>query len=439
MLFVVVGLMPLKSHTAITVRFDKNNVEQGSSMSKKIFFLLNLLCIVNAVHAEIYDNRFIPLFSPPQFFVDGLQSSFEVDFIAVTASEAFATDEKVVGIPEIFGIFDLNTLAIAMMKNGQKSPLRSDLLGRPIPFNVSGRIQGQGFTMRYYQTITDYIALGCNLIFMRTNSRQNFKLNMQEVKNVTPGDIFDIEIARRESFEIIGLTKNDISQHGISDLDTYIRFGKEWDFAAKCRKIWAGLSLGVLWPTSVKTQLDCAASIPYGGNGHWGLYARGDALFELQEDKKVGFVLEATARLPKTVTTRLPIMASEPYIYSPVIGQARIKPAATIAFAPYAILANLRDGLGFGLHYTLTSHGKDRWADCCTENNVTVDLEGAMITSKWGSDYFTIDIFYDFGKTKTKHVIEPVLMFRWDVPSMLFVSHLIPETHKISLGVMLAY
>src|SRR5690606_28507637 len=145
-------------------KIRQNNVEQGSLMSKKNFFFIAFLCIASAVRAEIYDNRFIPQFFPPQFYIDELPSSFEVDFLAITASEAFATDEKIIGLGDLFGIYDLNTQAIAMMKIGEKSPLRSDLLGRPLPFNVSGRIQGQGFALRYYQTITDYLTFGCNLI-----------------------------------------------------------------------------------------------------------------------------------------------------------------------------------------------------------------------------------------------------------------------------------
>ena len=109
-------------------------------MSKKFFFLLSFLTIIDSIRADIYDVRFLPLFAPPQFFVEGSPSAFEFDFLALTASEAYATDDKVVGIPEIFGIYDLDTQAKAMMALGEKSPLRSDLLGRPLPFNVSGRI-----------------------------------------------------------------------------------------------------------------------------------------------------------------------------------------------------------------------------------------------------------------------------------------------------------
>jgi len=392
------------------------------------------------MYAEIYDCRSIPpLFAPPQFFVDGEPSSFEFDFLAATASSAFATDDKIIGIPEIFGIFDLNTMETAMIKDGQKPTLRSDLLGRPLPFNVHGKIQAQGFSMRLYQRMTDLVTLGANLIFFRSNSRQSFMLNTEEVKNITSGDFIDIEQARRAAFEEVGLIKNEISQHGLSDIDLYLRFGSTWDFIAKCRKIWAGLSLGVLFPTCVKTTLSSAASITFGGNGHWGLYAKADAVFEVQEDKKIGMIFEAIARMPKTVTTRLPAQESEPYIFSPIIGKARIIPAATVAFAPYFILENVRGGLGLGVNYTLISHGKDKWHDKRENKTVPVNLEGAMKTSKWGADYFTIDIFYDFKKVGARKRIEPVISFKWDIPAMLFVSHLVPKMHKISLGVMLAY
>ena len=218
-----------------------------------------------------------------------------------------------------------------------------------------------------------------------------------------------------------------------------MRFGSTWDYVAKCRKIYAGVSFGLLAPTGVKTTLNSAASIPFGGNGHWGLYIKGDALFEVQEDKKVGFILEGIARMPKTVTTRIPLQESEPYIFSPLIGKVRISPAATVAFAPYFILEHLREGLGLGVNYTLTSHGKDKWTDKRKNKTIPVDLSKAMETSKWGTDYFTINIFYDFQKMELRHPIEPVLSFKVDIPAMLFVSHLSAKTYKISLGVMLAY
>lgn len=407
--------------------------------SKKKFFLFILLCVPGVAHAELYDNRFIPLFMPPQSFIDDLPSSAEFDFVVTTASESFATDEKRIGIPEIFGIFDLNTLSIAITETGKESPLRSDLRGQKLPYIVNGRIQTQGFFIPYYQKISDRFSFGCSLLFMRSNSRQFFTLNTQEVRNLKPGDIFDIDRARREAFEEIGLIQNDAAQHGIGDIDAYFRYGSSWDYIFKCRKIWSGLSFGVFIPSGVKTTLKSAASIPYGGNGHTGLYVKGDALFEVQEDKKVGFLLEISKRLPKTMLTRMPVEASEPYIFGAVIGNARINPGVTVAFSPYFLLENLRDGLGLGVHYTLTSHSKDSWCDKRADKTIPVNLEGAIKTSSWGTDYFTINVFYDFGKVQKKHTFEPVLYFRWDIPSMLFVSHSVPKTTKVSIGMKLAY
>lgn len=408
-------------------------------MSKKFFLLMALLCVSAVSHATIYDNRFIPLFAPQQFFIEGLPSSYELEFVAVTASEAFARDEKTVGIPELFGIFDLNTLATSLLEITGQSPLRSDLLGRELPFFVNGRIQGQGFFMRYCQAITDHFTLGAELLFLKTNARQSFRIDTEKVKNLKPGDFAEIEQSRRVAFEEIGLVENNAAQHGIGDIDLYVRGGRMWEYTLKCRRIYAGLSVGGFVPTGVKTELYDAASIPYGGNGFGGFYLKGDALFELKEDIKVGFLLEISKRIPRTTVARMPMVASEPYIFGPIVGKAHINPGATLGFSPYFILENMRGGLGVGVHYTLASHWKDSWCDRRDDQTIPVDLSQVIKTSKWGSDYFTIDIFYDFGKQKTKHIIDPILFFRWDVPAMLFVSHNVPKTNKVSLGIELAY
>lgn len=408
-------------------------------MSKKFSLLIVLLCMSQLTYTEIYDNRFIPLFAPQQFFVEDLPSSYEFNFVAITASEAFARDEKTVGIPELFGVFDLNTLATSLFEITGKSPLRSDLLGRELPFAVNQRIQGEGFAMRYYQSLGKHFALGCELLFLKTNSRQMFELDLQNVRNLKPGDFNEIERSRRIAFEEIGLIQNNSAQHGVGDIDLSVRGGSTWDYTLKCRRIWAGLSLGGYIPTGVTTNICNAASIPYGGNGFGGIYVKGDTLFELKEDIKVGFLLQISKRFARTTVARMPMVSSEPYIFGPIIGKARINPGPTLAFSPYFILENMRGGLGVGIHYTLTSHWKDHWEDRRVNQQFPVDLSQVINTSKWGSDYFTINIFYDFGKQKTKHPIDPILFFRWDVPAMLFVSHNVAKTNKVSLGVELAY
>ena len=131
-----------------------------------------LLSASYLMYAEIYDNRFIPLFVPQQFFIESLPSAFEFDFVAITASQAFARDEKTVGIPEIFGTFDLNTLATSILTITGQSPLRSDLLGRELPFAVDGRIQGQGFFMRYCQAVSRYFTIGAEMLFLTVTHKR---------------------------------------------------------------------------------------------------------------------------------------------------------------------------------------------------------------------------------------------------------------------------
>ena len=381
-------------------------------MSKKFFPFIVFLCMSQITHATIYDDRFIPLFAPQKFFIEGLPSSYEFQFVAITASDAFARDEKTVGIPELFGTFDLNTLATSLLEITGKSPLRSDLLGRELPFFVDGRIQGQGFFMRYCQSLSDHFTVGFELLFLKTNSRQTFRLDLEKVKNLKPGDINEIERSQRVAFEEIGIIENNAAQHGIGDIDLYVRGSKMWEYTLKCRRIYAGLTFGGLVPTGVKTNVCSPASIPYGGNGFGGFYLKGDSLFELKEDIKVGFLLEITKRIARTTVARMPMVASEPYIFGPIIGQAHISPGPTLAFSPYFVLENMRGGLGVCIHYTLTSHWKDSWEDRREDKTIPVDLTQVINTSKWGSDYFTLNIFYDFGKQKIKHPIDPILFFR---------------------------
>src|SRR5437667_367172 len=260
-------------------------------MSKKIFLFIFFVCMSNTI-LSVFDNRFIPLRRLPYRFVEGLPSSFAVDSFVATASSAFdEDDEDTIGIPEIFGRFDLNTLATAIEKTGKPNPLRSDLRGRRLPFRVDGRLQVQGLSFRCHQSILDNLACGASWVFMRVNSRQLFFLDTKEAQMLTMGDRNEIERSRRQAFDSIGLTNNHSAQLGFGDIDAYLRLGGIWDYKLKCRRIYAGITVGALLATGLNRESFSAASIPFGGNGHWGGYVSSDLLFELKEYIKVGFLL----------------------------------------------------------------------------------------------------------------------------------------------------
>ncbi len=429
----------IKSNIQIT-----NVVKQrfaGKCMSKhKVFlFLFVMVLIGQQCAAMVFDNRFIPLFQRPRIGIEGLASSFAIDFMIATASKAFDDDEQEIGIPELHGKFDLGVLANAIADTGKPNPLRSDLQGIRIPFKMDGRIQAQALTMHYRQQLINWLSLGCSWLFMRVNARQQFTFDKQNTSLILgPGDLQELDASRRRIFSDLGLIENHTAELGFGDIDAYLRFGKEWDYTLKCRRIDAGLSLGGLLATGVNHDINRPASIPFGGNGHWGFYVAADVLFELREDIKVGLLFRVNKRIPRTRNRRLSVRG-EPRIFGAEVGQARVNPGATVIFSPYFVLENLRQGLGMGVHYTLTSHQEDDWNDRRENKEVPVKLAKVRDLSEWGSDYFTLNVFYDFGKVKVTRSFDPIFSFRWDVPAMIFISSRVAKTHKVSLGVEFAF
>jgi hypothetical protein len=125
-----------------------------------------------------------------------------------------------------------------------------------------------------------------------------------------------------------------------------------------------------------------------------------------------------------------------------VVGPVRINEGFTLVFMPDVMMENIRAGFGMRLIYTLTKHFGDSWCDerCQEEKErVPVRLKQVEDLSTWKSDYFSINVFYDFGKTKVERTLEPILTFCWDIPSLFFASENIVQSHKISLGLELNF
>ncbi len=158
----------------------------------------------------------------------------------------------------------------------------------------------------------------------------------------------------------------------------------------------------------------------------------------MKEDWKIGFLARLSKRLPKTSTHRLSVKG-EPEIFGAIIGNVRIDPGFTFVFSPYIVLENLRKGLGMSAQYTLTYHTRDSWKGCSNACNVATEVTKIQERSKWGSDYFTLNAFYDFGKTKVVRNFDPIISFRWDVPGKLWVMSRVPQTHRVSIGIEFAF
>lgn len=406
------------------------------SKAKKII-MSGVLAITTCVsYGMVFDNRFFPLIQKPFISVPGRPSHIGAYLYATTASKAINSMEQNIGIPELYGKFDLGTLALAFDAVGLPNPLRSDLRGQALPFDMAGTIQAQGLEFCYYQSICEIGGIGFNWLVMHSNSRQEFF-----PRPFTGVDPLYLDATRRTMFQEMGLSEAQANQSGMGDLDLYMRLGYYWDYALKFKRIDAGVRLGALIPAGVTTSLNSPASVPFGGNGFWGFYGQLESEFEFKEDMKGGLIFRLSKRFSKTQCQRLPVKGnfigqeSEPYVFSPLIGEVKITPGYNLAFMPYAQLENLRAGLGVRLLYTLTNHWHDTWCDERKDKTtVPVDLRLVNELSGWKSDYISLSVFYDFGKVKVQRSLDPILIFTWDIPSLFFSSERTPTTNKVSLG-----
>lgn len=409
------------------------------SKAKKIV-ISGLLAITTCLsYGMVFDNRFFPLIQKPFISVSGRPSHIGAYLYATTASKAINSMEQNIGIPELYGKFDLGALALAFDKVGLPDPLRSDLQGQVIPFDMAGTIQAQGIEFCYYQSICEIGGVGFNWLVMHSNSRQDFF--PRPFNGVDP---LDLDATRRTMFQEMGLSDVQANQSGMGDLDLYARLGYHWDYTLKFRRIDAGLRMGTLVPAGVETTLNSPASVPFGGNGFWGLYGQLESEFEFKEDMKGGLMFRLSKRFAKTQRQRVPVSRDsksqitrpgEPNIFSPLIADVKITPGFNFVFMPYAQLENLRAGLGVRLLYTLTNHWHDTWKDeRKDQTTIPVDLCLVDELSGWKSDYISLSVFYDFGKVKAQRSLDPILIFTWDIPSLFFSSEKTPTTNKISLG-----
>ena len=395
--------------------------------------------VSQTVVAMSFDNRFIPLLQRPRLTVNGSRSEVAGEIFVTTASNAFNELQQDIPLAEIFGKFDQAELAKGIAALGNPNPLPSEFqIMSKIPWEVSGKRQAQGVTFRWDQSIMEWLSTGISLYFMRVESRYLFKLdavNTEPHISLKPGDAVLLDDSRRSMLQEIGICEGTVTQHGFGDIDWYVRFGNMWEYALRFRRIDAGARVGLLIPSGLCRKESEPASIPFGGNGHWGLYGEIDALFELKEDWKVGFLLRLNKRFSDTKDRRMPA-AKEPSVFGAAVGQACVDPGVTAIFVPYFLFENLREGLSLGLNYNLAWHQQDSWSNL---SGCTVQLKDVETRSKWSSEYFTVTALYDFGKVKVKRELNPIFTFYWDVPSSLFLSSRVDRAHRVSLGLAFVY
>lgn len=388
-----------------------------------------------SLSAMVYDNRYFPLIQKPYISVDGRESHFAVDGFVTTAHSAFGVLEEV-GIPEIFGQFDEAQLAFSLMSVGLPNPLPPLFLDTKLPWSMNGKIQSQGADFSYEQYIAYGFSCGIYALVMRVNSTIDFLFQQGDqttAKINGPGDILMLDDVRREMLNELGLTCDHVQQHGPGDLDVYLRWSGYWKYLLKLRTLRTGCRLGALVPTGVRKDIFQPASVPFGGNGHWGVYASVDSELEVKEDWKFGLLGRVSKRFARTRLERMPFHFEQP-LFGVITGPARVNPGVTGIVSLYAQFEGLRDGFGLRTQYTLISHQEDQWCDERSDKTIPVNLNPLIERSGWGAEYITLTAFYDFEKVNECRNNAPIINLSWDLPVDWLVGHRFVKTFKITFG-----
>lgn len=419
-------------------------------MIKRFFLLLMVFCSV-PISAMVFDNRYLPLIQKPYISIPCWDSHLYFDLFFITGRRAFGYDitQEEMGLPEILGLFDEGDLGRSMMAAGYTNPLPLAWQTATFPWAMEGKIQAEGVSFSSQIALPYNFDIGFYWMIMRLNSRMLFNLRAGEASiTIDPADAMTLDEDRRQMLSTLGLSCGYWQDIGVGDLDAYIRYDWATEYQYKFRSIDLGWRFGALFPTGIRRNINNPASIPFGGNGFYGLYGQIEAEFELREDWKLGFWLRASKRLARTMCSRMPaavfslpdadgnrrLEAAESQLFGTLVGNARINPGVTIAFLPYFYVENIREGLGMGLQYTLIDHQKDDWKDVRADQTVPSNLLQVIQKSPWASEYVSLNIFYDFDKVKPERGFTPIALLTWDIPVNFVLAHGVAKTYKVALG-----
>jgi len=349
----------------------------------------------------------------------------------------------------VYGRLDEGILGVAMTKVGQPNPLPTEWLNRPIPLRIDGKLQVEGVTASCYQPVGPWFIVGGSMVFMRVNSRNEFKVRDRADtqgydslgNDLSPTDAQLLDFSLRQMFNEVSLRENHSVQTGMGDIDLFIGARGTWDFTCKFRRIDGDIRLGTYIPSGLRRSIDVPASIPFGGDGHWGVYLDTSWLFEIKEDIKLSILGRVIKRSPRTLTERI-VVNGEPLIFGAAVGSVHRNPGITYVFNPVLALEHLRAGLGLSIGYTLVHHRRDRWCDNRSpENQEAIPAQFGQVErySAWGDDYATISVFYELDWLCRQEYLVPTISFRWEIPATLWVSGLSSKTHAIFAGVEFAF
>lgn len=400
-----------------------------------LIFYLSFIVInfTSNLFAKAGDNRFIPLLSTPYIVPEHKNAYIASAVHFASATSAYNTADRQCALPEFYGTLDLGVLSRAWAKVSGSNPLRSYFQDKSIPCFVDGKVKMQGISCATSYPLVPEISVGGSVLCTRVHTEFSFMLD--NLKFAATDSIYDeLDQQRRLLFDRMGIKQESSTRVGLQEAEIHIAFGSMWERMFKMRSFSLNGIIGLTFPPTLHTETAAPATIMQGSEKLWGMYLATDNRFVLKEDLWIQVYLQVSKRFSKVVDRRLPVL-NEPTPFGAAVGQVHFDPGITVLFCPSFVVGRLRGGLGVTVSYTLTYHQQDHFTDRRVEKHVPVTLEQMQKTSGWGSDYVSVQVFYDASGDQFDDPAIPIVKFKWDIPTDFFVAKRVAKTHHVMVGV----
>lgn len=422
---------------------------------QKLLVLLTIILFSN-IKAGYIDNKNLPLWSFPFHVNYEKPSAVQVRGFVITARDAYdytGNDKNNYGsgysVSDLWGRYNLARVAKQLELAGYPNPLQDEYKTlTDIPFDSKGRIQSQGIWFGWYQTVCENSFFGLDFAVLNASSEARYCLK-KSIKlalgnNLTDSIIWQLYRDKDQVNEILGLSGEQYSVFGISDLDLYLGYQRRIDYCLKLRSLGISARLGTLFPTGKKANVFEPTSISLGAVGKYGIYGRLDFNAELCEDWNIYLWTELLGRTPQYGKERLLVNYKDnkdssgvgvPEGYAPLVANVKIDPGITFGLGLWLDFAYLRDGWGVNGGYTIIHHAKDDWYVGCTYPDKPYNDKAYRNLTGWDAEWISVGIFHNPMNTESGWCrYLPVFYFNWDIPLKILVANNVPKTNRVSLG-----
>ncbi|MCL4380147.1 hypothetical protein M1466_01465, partial [Candidatus Dependentiae bacterium] len=404
-----------------------------------MIFLVALILVTGFANAVI-DNRYVPIY--PRVYRRTPEKP-SVGFIAplfMTAHNARSCNGEDIPIQGLYREYNLANVNRAMLTVGLNNPLMltewynfSELI-----FDNTSHLQAQGFSFGYEQSLGCHFSIGgygallatSSTLLFRPSQKLNRNLSIFEGDNRFIGRELGVERAFYNVDSVLCLNAGEVTEIGLSDIELYVRYGITRDYWLRCRRVDFGIRLGMITATGKERNILQPASLPFGGNGHVGLFIQQDAEFELKQDIIIGWWVQLLGRFTKVQPQRF-IVNGEPFNYGVLAGRADVKPGLTLGVSPYIAMLDIQDGFGARLMYTYVNHFQDTINSLgitCPTTTVQPDIAAMRAASGWTNEYGTVELFYDMTATPKHRPYAPRFFAQLWAPIRIFGAQNVVRT-----------